>query len=318
MREETSSVDSETTDQAPDMAEIEQFYLQDPAAGQEENQEQTEPAEAGEEALSQPDDENADEATEPEPETVEEQPLSDLEYPKFKARVDKLTAQKIELRDKVEELEAQVEALRNAPAKEEPTETKNNQGRYSHLNTVEDIERERETAAAHLKWALENEGGAVVTMADGTEQDFDADMVNRIKVNSQMALAYELDKRKQEIAYQGEFLNARKQNDQAAAKAYAWYEDPNSDNYKEATRILKQFPALNSLSDAKMVIGDMLAGRKARMATKTAAPKIAPQQPGATARVAPTPRKARVQSAEDAFYKSGGGRDELAELFKAS
>ena len=268
--------------------------------------------EEGKDVLSQ--DESKTEASEP---TAEADP-AELEYPKFKKRVDKLTAEKHEAQAQIEALKARLEELQSQPKSEEraPSPSPASTNPFHHVQDYGAIKSEELNAEQVIEWCYQNEDGAVVKQANGAEREYDAKEVREIQRNAEKAL-------RKHLPEQLEYLRARQHFDQEAVQSYGWWKDKAAIEYQQATQLLRAFPEMSRFPDYKINVGDFIEGRKVRMSkgktsVATATPKKAPGQPIAPAsQPAPVaPSAARSDAARKRFVQSGDVAD-LAKLLAA-
>lgn len=269
------------------------------------------PAEEGkEDVLSQ--DESKTEASEP---TAEADP-AELEYPKFKKRVDKLTAEKHEAAAQIEALKARLEELQSQPKTEEaapPSPASTNP--FHHVQSYEDVKAEELNAEHVIEWCSQNEDGAVVKQPNGAEREYDAKEVREIQRNAEKAL-------RKHLPEQLKYLEARHHFDQEAVQSYGWWKDKTAVEYQQAAQLLRAFPEMSRFPDYKINVGDFIEGRRVRMAkgkpATSSTPKKAPAQPISPAsQPAPVaPSVARSDAARKRFVQSGNVAD-LAKLLAA-
>lgn len=236
-----------------------------------------------------------------------------LEYPKFKARVDKLTAQKKELEVKLAEAEAKAatptasEVVALAPSQSNP---------FSNLATLDSVTLELEQAESVLKWASENSEGVVVTGKDGVETEYTSEQVAKIRYNAEKAIRTDLPK-------QWSYLQQASHFAAVAETEYPWLKDKTSANYVEAQAALRAFPELLRFAEHRVVVGDLIAGRRLREAkaakakATVVAPKVAPKivaKPVAAPRKVAAPEVAKV-AAKKYLVKTGGSQKALENYF---
>ena len=242
--------------------------------------------------------------------------LSELEYPAFKKRVDRLTAQKNELKDQVEALRNEVNSLRSdqgSPAVEESSGSK-----FENLSSVDEYNKARDASEQAKRWAMDaldsEEDSFSVTMPNGETEEISRAEVERIYRKADYTLTHVLPK-------EAEKLNQKTQLDQYADEVYPWLKDKDSTEFKEALEIARQFPELQSNPGFRLAVGDLIEGQKMRKGkakqSQVKRPKIAPPQPTKSATPAPVnKREANRQKAMAGVMKSGGSRDELTKLFE--
>lgn len=255
-----------------------------------------------------PDNSTEEETPEAEAETTEDDPAK-LEYPKFKARVDKLTAQKKELEAKVAELEAQQQSMSEAPPVASPSSNP-----FSNLNTLEAVRAEGQKAEEIIQWAIENAEGAVVKGKDGEETEYTSEEVAKIRYRAERAI-------RTDLPLQWEYVQQRQRFDAVAEQEFPWLKDKKSKEYGEAQQLIQYFPELTRFPAYRIAVGDLIEGRKLReakerskqkSATPKSAPKIVSKPVAAPKKVATIDVKA---DARKRVMMSGGSERELAKYF---
>lgn len=224
-----------------------------------------------------------------------------------KKRIDKLSSKKREAEAEVERLRSEVERLSQEVVKPAQTPTKDNP--YANLSTIEDISKEVEQAKQIRRWCEMNPDGAVVTDNNGNTIEYSAEEVRNIKIKSMDALEEHLPARTR-------YLQNFQQIDVIANKEYPWWKDKSAKERQTAETFLKAFPEIQKFPDYKMVIGDYIAGVKARESKVKNSGVInkAPSQPRPSSAPAPVSQKdAKFSNAKNRFSKSGS-RDDLSTI----
>jgi hypothetical protein len=171
-----------------------------------------------------------------------------LEYPKFKARVDKLTAQKKELETQLAAAQAkaaeqqQPEVVAVAPTESNP---------FSNLLTLESVTQEAQQAESVIKWATENSEGVVVKGKDGKETEYTSEQVAKIRYNAEKAIRSDLPK-------QWRYVQESQHFNTVAEAEYPWFKDKTSKDYVEAQAALKSFPELLRFAEHKVTARETL------------------------------------------------------------
>ena len=205
------------------------------------------------EKLSQEDDSDD---TEEVAEESQEEPEDGL--PKgVKKRIDKLTAKRRELEEKVSVMEQELNSLKNFPKTAEPEVKPTAENPYLHLDSQSAVEAEIKQARDIRKWCELNPDGAVVTDANGKETEYTTEQIRNIKANAMDAIEEHLPK-------QLNYVRARQQFDVQAEAEYKWWKDKTSKEYQSAQGMLKAFPELRKFPDYKFVVGDYLRGAAVR------------------------------------------------------
>ena len=236
----------------------------------------------------------------------------------FQKRIDKLTRQRREAEDEVKDLRDEIKDLRNQVTDNAntPTPRSGSTNPFEHLTSQDQIEAEKQKARDLRKWCRRNRDGAVVNGKNG-EVEYDADQIQDILENAEDALDTHLPERER-------FVEANAYWEPEAEKAYPWINDRSSNEHKLFNQALKVFPAIKSLPDYKILLGDMLVGRALRMSKESgkadpikkpkAKPK-APKQPSApSADRTPTPPTAAAVTANKNRFLKSGEESDLAEL----
>lgn len=257
--------------------------------------------------------EAAEEVVEETTEEVVEDGDVKLEYPKFKARVDKLTAQKKELEAKLAEAEAKAAT---PPATEVVAVAPTSANPFSNLVTLDSVTKELQQAESVLRWVSENSDGVVVKGKDGVETEYTSEEVAKIRYNAEKAIRSDLPK-------QWEYVQQAQHFAVIAETEYPWLKDKSSANYVEAQAALQAFPELLRFAEHRVVVGDLIAGRRLREAkaakakTAVVAAKVAPKivaKPVAAPRKVAAPEVAKV-AAKKYLSQTGGSRQALENYF---
>jgi prefoldin subunit 5 len=222
-----------------------------------------------------------------------------------KKRIDKLSAKRREAEAEVERLRSEVERLSQEATKPAQIPTQDNP--YANLSTLEEVSREVDQAKQIRRWCEMNPDGAVVTGKDGVEVEYSAEEVRNIKIKALDAIEEHLPKRMQ-------YLQNFNQMEQVAIKEYPWWKDKASRDRQIAETFLKAFPEIQKFPDYKMVIGDYIAGVKARESKGKPSGVVnkAPSQPRPSSAPVPVPAKdAKTQQAQKRFTASNS-RDDLS------
>ncbi len=265
---------------------------------------------AEETALSQNEDEpaEAEPALDADEDDVEEQAEGDNPNKGLLKRIDKLTAKRREAEGKVDSLESEVAKLRaeldaNEQLPTVPASDASNP--YSHLNSVQSVEKELDQAEEVLEWCEDNADGAVVKNSKGEEIEYSAEDIRGVKKNARKALKRHLPKRL-------EYLKEESDVAGQVEEVFPYWKDKSSQSYQEAMQILRNRPDLRNHPTWKADVSMFLLGLQSyrEMVNNTGAKKAAkkgvkaaPKQPAAPA-AAPaqkSPTKARSASARKNF-----------------
>lgn len=269
-------------------------------------------------------DETEGDESDDEGEEGEGENLADLEYPKFKKRVDKLTRQKKELQSQLDALNARMKQLESGQGDQAQAQPKQSGDPFASLSTMEEVQEKANEAQAVWDWGLKllegTEDTFVIDDGNGGEEELSREDVRNITQRAQHTLQTVLPKRAQHIQQRAQF-------DQVAVEHYPWLNDQESAEYQETQQMLKVFPELAQFPDINLSLGDLVEGRKARVAKAKAkgkkpaapkTPKIAPPQPGRSSSPAPIDKgKAKKKGAMEAVFASGGQQKDLESYFKS-
>lgn len=290
-------------------------FLKEPGTTDvDESETKSENAEPEQEAPEQQEDgslevENSEEAQDTEPEAEAEDDEVERGLSKgVKKRIDKLTAKRREAEQKVAELEAEMERLKQEASEKRPVSDSTGLNPYSNLNTPAEIQKEVEQAKKVRRWCEMNPDGATVRNEDGTETDYTAEEVRNIKLRV-------LDALEEHLPSRAAYLEQAARIEQVAHKEYPWWKDKSTREHTIAQKFLEAFPEITKFPDYKMVVGDYIRGVKTReAASKQSSPAKAPVQPKATsAPVKPAAKQAIEKAARQNFAKTGS-REDLASI----
>lgn len=225
-----------------------------------------------------------------------------------KKRIDKLVSKRREAEAEIAKLKEELEAARNQKTAPEPiVSIKDNP--YSHVTSVAEIEKEVSQARSVRRWCEEHSEGYTATDAEGNETYYSAEEVKQIKLNAIDALEEHLPKRMQ-------YVRAKENFENLAEKEYGivWKKDADTREKQIAYQFLKAFPEITRFPDYKMVIGDYIAGVKARESRGSKTVAKAPHNPRPSGS-APKANSAdsRLKASEQRF-KANASSDDLKEI----
>lgn len=299
-----ASLFNETTEAAPAEAEnnaespeVESEGEQEVESVHSESTEETTAEEEADDISAEADDEPAEAA--------------DRGLPKgVKKRIDKLVAKRREAEQEVERMKSELERLEREAKK--PAQTREiRKNPYATLESGEAINAEAERAKQIRRWCEMNPDGGVVTNADGTQTEYSAEQVRKIKVRAMDALEEHLPA---QLAY----INNFQQVEQIATKEYPWWKDKSSKERQIAEAFLQHFPEITRFPDYKMVLGDYIRGVKARDASsgkETASAQRIPSQPKTTGMPVSQPANKQVVNKDSLTrFRSSGGKDDLSDI----
>lgn len=268
----------------------------------------------------------AEEGSEDQPDdaTKDEEATEDPAPDKVQRRIDRLTAEKHELREERDVIKAELQALRQQAEAKPPVVTIDPENPLSSFTDASSLEEQISRAQGALDWAEDNRDGASVTI-NGEEKYYDADAVKQIKANAKSLL--------RAAPKQQEYIKLR---EQVLPEAQAVYPDffksgTTAKAFLDAT--LKQYPWITRIPTWELVVGDAFVGQQMRLAkleqqqrklssskaTKSPAPAAAKvmktPSPGARPKVSGSEAALRHKAA--AVFKSPGNADALADYLEA-
>ena len=223
-----------------------------------------------------------------------------------KKRIDKLSAKRREAEAEVERLKGELERLEQEANK--PAQIPDANNPFSHLRSMDEINREIDQAKQIRRWCEMNPDGAVVARANGEEVEYTAEDVRKIKIKSMDALEEHLPRRAQ-------FLQAENQFDTVAQKDYTWWKDRSSKERQMAESFIKAFPEILRVPDHKLVLGHLITGIKVYENQKRAsAPIKVPAQPRSSASPVPLKKNQVAEQVAKQRYASSHSRDDLSTI----
>ena len=228
-------------------------------------------------------------------------------------RIDKLTALRKQAEENATKLEAELNELKAKVEANKSTEIvikADEKVPYANLNTIAEIEQEVVQARSVRRWCEENSEGVIVTNPDGTESEYSAEDVKRIKLNAIDALEENLPKRLN-------YIQTKAQVDAVAYKTYPWLKDKTSKERQIAESFIKAFPQITRFPDYNVVLGDYISGMRLReQASKNGNIQRAPVQP--TSNYAPS-SKYKDNADPDATrrYVNSNSQTDLAAIIKS-
>lgn len=284
------------------------------------------------------DEEEAAPATEEQQDTAEvEQPLSEGEahteeesdQPEaedssltrgVQKRINKLVAAKkaaqAELeahKEKLSQLSKELDEAKNASHQRAP-----DQSDYADsIESFEKLQEEYNQTVEYLIWCEENADGGTITLPNGEKQDLS-------DVQVRMAKAAFLRRRDIDLPARFNFLKNQESFNQSASSDFPWWNKPETEEYKTAQLILKDFPEIKRRRpDWKNLIGLVVLGMKTHLSNKTNAGKKqvpikrAPVQPGVSKAPPSTASSSTdLAKAKERFVKNSDQRG-MNDLIKA-
>lgn len=249
-----------------------------------------------------------DEPAEPEPTKVQQ-------------RIDRLTAQKREALEQLDDLKAELAAAKAAAEKAPPVIYKDPENPLSSLTDASAVEAEVAKAQAVLDWSDDHREGATVTM-NGEEKYYDADAIKEIRANARKLL--------KAAPKQQEYIRVREATLPEAKAFYPEFFQQGTTAHQFLQATLQQYPSIVQFPNWELIVGDAFAGQQLRMARveqmqkkRTSADQIkkAPaKEPAGKVPKTPTPSaspkvnvnsSAALRQKADAALKARGDRDVL-------
>jgi len=181
---------------------------------------------------------------------------------KVQQRIDKITAEKGDLRTKLAERDSEIMELKQKLDGKTVENLVLTPTLASPLTDVlNEVELDNRVAAAKRakRWALQNINGAVVAGSGGAEdREYTEQEVRQIMANADELLTETAPARRQ-------FLKDQALWDAQAKTVYPGLFDAKTPLYQEAVGYIKAMPELLRFPDFKVCIGDFIEGRKLRI-----------------------------------------------------
>lgn len=195
---------------------------------------------------------------------------SEVKSDGFQKRIDRLTFLRKQAEEQVEKLteevnsyKSKVESLESHNSKPEPTQ----ENPFADIEDASKIKEEYETARQLRFKCEENPEGFQIG-----EKYFDRDEVRVIRVNAMKAMEMHLPRQLEYVKHKAEF-------DKQAIQHYPWYAKTDSQEYKLAQEVMKNFKNFRNYPDYKLFVGDYVQGMLMRTASslkKTSQQKAVP------------------------------------------
>ena len=252
------------------------------------------------------------------PETEPEQPEP---KPGYQKRIDQLTAQKSELKERIDALEDQLK--QKSDSKPAPD------GQLQNISTMSELERVEREAVQNELWAKQQQkllGRDPEKAAKNLKETFGVEPEDPEQFLDELELAA-VELQRSKLPQARKRIEATQTWDTHAEQIYPWVNDPDSQNGAVIQDVLKKFGdlRLREIPMHKIMLARMVGGalREKEMAEKAQkpAPKTKQEptpQPGKPAGA--KPKKATSQEKAEAAarkVREGGGRAALAELIRA-
>lgn len=255
-------------------------------------------------------DEGEEETAEPEPSKVQK-------------RIDRITAEKHELREQLDAIKAELEETKAKAEAQPPVIFKDPENPLSSFTDAAALEAEIAKAQAVLDWTEDNRDGATVTV-NGEEKFYDSDAVKQIRANARNIV--------KAGPKQQEYLRVRSATLPEAKAFYPDFFKPGTSANQFLQATLKQYPSIVQFPNWELIVGDAFEGQRLRMARieqmqKRASAGQTKKAPAKTAEAAKVPKapvpnaspkvtnnsSAALRHKADAALKAkGDNRDALA------
>lgn len=201
----------------------------------------------------------------------EQQTEPEVKSEGFQKRIDRLTFLRKQAEEQVEKLTEEVnsyksklESIEASASTPEPTA----ENPFADLTDEARIKSEYEQARKLRYMCEENPNGFQIG-----ETHYGPDEVHRMRINSLRAMEEHLPRQLQ-------FVKAKAEYDKQASTIYPWYSKPDSQEYKLAQDVMKNFKNFKNFPDHKLFVGDYVAGLVMRTAksmkkpVQSAAPNV--------------------------------------------
>lgn len=285
---------------------------------------ETDATDAGDQPEPDAEDAGDEEKTEDDadPEEDEGEGTEEAEAPtKVQQRIDRLTAQKREALEQLDDLKAQLEAAKAAAEAKPPVIIKDPDNPLSSFTDAAALEAEIAKAQAVLDWTDDHRDGGTVTVG-GEEKYYDAEAVKQIRANARSLV--------KAAPKQQEYIRIREATLPEAKAFYPEFFQQGTTAHQFLQATLKQYPTIVQFPNWELIVGDAFAGQQLRMArveqmqkrasadkTKkapaTAETAKMPKSPtpSASPKVSASSSAALRQKAETALKAGGTNRDAL-------
>ena len=190
--------------------------------------------------------------------TDEEAKAEEPEAPtKVQQRIDKLTAQKREALEQLDDLKAQLAEAKAAADAKPPVIIQDPANPLSSFTDSSALEAEIAKAQAVLDWTDDHRDGGTVTVA-GEEKYYDSEAVKQIRANARALV--------KAGPRQQEYIRVREQTLPEAKAFYPEFFQNGTSAHQFLQATLKQYPTIVSFPNWELIVGDAFAGQQLRMA----------------------------------------------------
>jgi hypothetical protein len=184
-------------------------------------------------------------------------------------RINKLTARNKEYESQIETLKTEMEELKSKVSTTTPkAATSDPNIPLADVFDLNGLNQARENALEVKEWALSNpDGGSYKVVKDGKEEEIlvTKEQATKLLVNASRMLDRDIPKRRQYLEEaQGNWVEAR--------RAYPQAFDEKHPDSKQAGAMAELFPQIKQFPDWPLLILDMLAGQKMRLAALKSKP----------------------------------------------
>jgi len=246
---------------------------------------------------------------------------------KVQQRIDKITAEKGDLKTKIAEKDLEITALKqklDGHTMEHLVLSPTSANPLTDVLTESELDNRVGAAKRARRWALQNINGAVVPSQNGGEdREYTEQEVRQIMANADELLTETAPTRRQ-------FLKDQVVWDAQAKTVYPDLFDAAAPLYQEAVGYLKAMPELLRFPDFKICVGDFIEGRRLRLsrdavkpsekelmpklAVKPAAAVLAPKVPMTPARGVSGVKAGAVQIARERVRQGSATEADQNEL----
>jgi len=310
----TEGTEDAEAEEETDATEGTEGEAEETEAGVEEDAgEDTEATEAEEETDATEGTEDTEEEAEAEPEDLKG--LPEKTKAKIQARIDKLVAEResakgdLTARDaEIKDLKAQLDTaqpIRLTPTPDDP---------MSGCESMDDITAMMQSAKAVKRWAQDNPEGAIVKGKDGQDVELDAAAVREHLHRAEDVL--------DAAPRRAQFLQNRAAFDAEAKEVYPTLFTTGTEEAQLMQGFTRAFPDVMKLPNWRLLVGDAIAGQKARLAAAAAKasgkPAAPAGKPAAKPAAKPAPKIPKVPGGNPTVSAKDLERKRAKERFDAT
>jgi len=315
---DTSGQEAESNPVAEKLGLLDQYSLSELLKSSFLNEEEASPAQKGqqEEELESPEassEDIQDESDESESDIAEESTLNRG----VQKRINKLVAARKSAESKLEEQKLKLEKLENelnTVRNSTPSQQVDVSDFVNSLNTQDEIRKAYKDSIEVLLWCERNPNGGTIDFK-GRQVELDMDEVLEMKHSA-------LRRKELELPERSQYILSNEQAETQVKLDFSWWDKPETEEYKAAQMVLKEFPELKKRrADYKHVAGLVVLGMKSytemkSKKTSSVPIKKAPPQPGVRSLPAKTSGD-DLRSAKQKFAARNSDRDAVTDYVKA-